>query len=458
MTDETADVVVLGAGLAGHCAAIEAAAAGASVLVVEKMPEVGGSTVLSGGSFAFGGTPEQAALGIEDSAERFRDDLMTVAARAECQPLIDVYAAEQLAGHAFLKARGVVFSPVQSSSNQAVPRSHPVSPRDVIARLHRELSETAGVRFVTSARARRLVRDAAGKVCGVRVERSGQERLFSARRAVVLATGGFSQSRELMALFAPRLERSLRTGCPGNEGDGLRMAWELGAIVADLDALVPTFGAFDEAQMSEPNTLLLAFFKGGIAVNRAGRRFVDESRGYKAVGAACLEQEGATGFQIFDAAVMRRGVPDPVTFDLQRAHAKGRLIEAESIAALASRIGMDPAVLDETVRTYNEDAQAGVPDRAFGRHHIVSKVGRIFPLQEPPYYAYPTATILPATFGGIRPDARMNVLDVWGRPIPGLFAAGEVTGGLHGRNYMTGTALGKALIFGRIAGRNAAAG
>ena len=452
--DITCDVAVLGAGLAGHCAAIEAARAGAQVVVLEKMPEIGGSTVLSGGSFAFAGTPDQRALGYEDDPATFHQDLLRLADRDEARELVDVYAAHQLEAYEFLRERGILFSPVQSSSNQSVPRSHPTAPRKVIGTLHVELTERHRVPVMLSVRGRRLLRNKAGRVVAVQVEVDGRRRVVRARSGVVLATGGFSQSRELMGLFAPKLERSLRTGCPGNEGDGLRMAWEHGAIVADLDALVPTFGALDEPTMSEPNTLLLAFFKGGVAVNRNGRRFVDESRGYKAVGAACLEQDGARGFQVFDAAVMRNSVPDPVTFDLRRAHAKGRVLEAPTVEALAEKIGIDPTALGATIRRYNGDAHEGF-DREYGRRHLVSQVGRIFPLEEPPYYAYPTATILPATFGGIRVDRLMRVVDVWGAPIAGLYAAGEVTGGFHGRGYMTGTALGKALIFGRIAGRSA---
>src|SRR3546814_3845301 len=127
-----------------------------------------------------------------------------------------------------------------------------------------------------------------------------------------------------MSMLAPHLDGVLLTGGAGNQGDGLKMAWAHGAAIADIDALVPTFGALQEPTLSEPNTILLAYYRGGIVTNAAGHRFVDESKSYKSIGKASMEQGGARGFQIFDQRVMDLSVRSPKTLDFQRAFDLGR--------------------------------------------------------------------------------------------------------------------------------------
>lgn len=444
------DVVIAGGGLAGHVAALEVAKAGKRVVVIEKMPEVGGSTVLSGGSIAFAGTPEQEARGIHDSEELFRRDLRACAGPGRSEALIDLYIRHQTDAYRFLRDLGVVFDDVQFSSNQSVPRSHPTPPRGLIKLLGEHLKKL-GIEVQMLTAALSLCRDADEnkRITGL-IAQKGSERIeYRATLGVIMATGGFSQSLPTMMLLAPHLEHVLLTGGPGNQGDGLRMAWEHGASIADIDALVPTFGALKEEKQSEPNTILLAYYRGGIVVNTEGKRFIDESKSYKSIGRASLEQKGATGFQIFDERVMRLGTPSPKTLDFELAYEKGRVLKANTIAELARKIGIDPCVLEETVATYNEGIENN--SDAFGRKHLAHTVGEAFPLTAAPYYAYPTVPYMASTYAGVRINSRMQVIDVWDRPISGLYAAGEVVGGAHGKGYMTGTALGKALIFGRVA-------
>jgi len=207
---------------------------------------------------------------------------------------------------------------------------------------------------------------------------------------------------------------------------------------------------------SEPNTILLAYYRGGIVVNSAGERFVDESKSYKAIGKASMDQAGARGFQIFDQKVMDLSVRSPKTLDFQRAFDLGRVTAADTIVELAERIGIDPQALARTVSEYNDGIRQQ-RDR-FGRRHLSNQVGEAFPLEHPRYYAYATVPYMATTYAGIKVDRRMRVVDVWGKPIDGLYAAGEIIGGAHGRGYMTGASLGKALIFGRVAAWSAISG
>lgn len=451
------DVVVVGGGLAGHSAAIEVSRAGKSVAVLEKMAEIGGSTVLSGGSFAFAGTPEQQEQDIDDSVERLERDLIACADREAAGELIKVYVKHQFEAYQMLRQLGVVFDPVQFSSNQSVPRSHPTPPGRVIDLMNQHLRQQYGVVVQTLSPVSALRRDPMSKrIAAVTVNRNGNSVDIRARLGVILACGGFSQSLELMSMLAPHLDKVLLTGGPGNQGDGLKMAWAHGAAIADIDALVPTFGALQEPAPSEPNTILLAYYRGGIVINTAGHRFVDESKSYKSIGKVSLDQAGARGFQIFDQKVMDFSVKSPKTLDFQRAFDLGRVATADTIAGLAGKIGVDPATLARTVAEYND----GIRHQrdTFGRKHLSNQVGEAFPLERPPYYAYATVPYMATTYAGVKVDKQMRVIDVWGQPIGGLYAAGEIIGGTHGRGYMTGASLGKALIFGRVAAWSAMAG
>lgn len=452
-----ADVVVLGAGLAGLTCALVAAQAGVSVLILEKLERLGGSTVLSGGSIAFAETEEQRAASIADSVARFRSDLMESADRPEAQELIDTYLKHQGEAYQFLKDLGIEFGPIQSAARQSVPRSHPTDPSVLIDRLARELAQCPNATLLKSAKALRLIRDGDARVTAVSFEHDGAKALACARRGVVLATGGFSRDEELLDLFAPRLKVSRRTGGDGSTGDGTRMALAMGAIMADLDILLPTFGCLDEAGASEPNTILLPVYKGGIAIDRSGKRFANESLPYKTIGRLALDLPGAVGFQVFDDRVMRSSARQPKTYDFKRALELKRVIAADSIESLAAEIHVDPTALEDTIDKYNADVKDTGVDSVFGRATLVHTQGRPFPLIAAPFYAYPTATFIAGTWAGVRINRYMQMLDVWHEPIPGLFGAGEVTGGIHGKSYMTGTALGKAVIFGMLAGRAASA-
>ncbi len=457
MTDSTApaewDVIVAGGGLAGYAAALEAADAGARTLLVEKQADTGGSSRISAGFFAFADTPLQRAQGIVDSAALLAQDLAAVGGPDTDPALLHAYAEGQGGLYDWLTALGVRFTALELSAGQSVPRSHWTDGAAMLGPLADE-ARRRGVATLTGTAVHRLCRDAAGRVDGVLLQRDGATRPCPARGGVVLATGGFSRSEELMAVFAPQQAPALRVGGAGSTGDGLRMAWAMGAGFRDMGHIKGTFGTHP-AGGNERLELLLGFYVGAIIVNTHGQRFADESQPYKLLGDACLQQPGALAFQIFDRRMIERSQPGVALFDFAPALADGKMIAADTIEALAGRCGIAPDALAATVALYNQGVASG-RDTQFGRDGLCNHQGALAPIEAPPFYAYPSTSVVLATYCGLTTDAEGQVRDVFGAPIPGLYAAGEITGGFHGRAYMTGSALGKAAFFGREAGRAAA--
>lgn len=442
------DVVVAGAGLAGHCAALEAARRGARVLLLESQAGPGGGSRISAGFFAFAGTPLQRAAGVEDGPDRLFDDLQAAGGGASDPALLRAYADGQLALHDWLAELGVRFTALEQGGGQSVARAHRADPAEMMASLARAVEEQPRIVQRLSTRATRLLRRngaAAGAATAADEE-------FAAG-AVVLATGGFSLAEDLLARFAPEQARAIRVGGAGSLGDGLRMALPLGAGLRDMDRIKGTFGAHPDSG-GERYEALLAFYLGAVIVNRAGQRFVDEAISYKLIGEACLRQPGAIGFQVFDEGIMERSEPGVPLFDFKAALAAGRLARGDTPAALARACGMDPRGLDETLAAYNAGITAGTG--APGRTGLCNGTGVPPPLDRAPFYAFPSRTALLATYCGLAINADGAVLDASGRPVAGLYAAGEVIGGFHGEAYMTGSALGKAAFFGRAAGAAAA--
>jgi fumarate reductase flavoprotein subunit len=445
-------VLVLGGGMAGACALLAAAEAGRYAVLLEKTDAFGGSTVRSAGLSAFVRTDEQCEQGIDDSVELLRRDLLSVGGGAADEALVDLYCKRQLGTYRWLKGHGVRYGHIHAASGQSAPRSHP---SDTTATL-RALFTAAGrlgARLVTGAAVVRLLHDGS-RVTGVLVERDGQRREVLAD-AVVVATGGFSRDRAMLERFAPQMAQALLAGGEGNHGDGLLMAMKLGAGVRDLPFVKGTYGIYHEPHPDEDGTGILAVYKGAIAVNRAGRRFVDESIPYKALGDASLAQPTAHSWQVFDAEVMAASNDEVPIYDFAGRERAGMLETADTIEELAARLGTEPGVLEVTVEDYNGRIARGEPD-AFGRVHLVGGVGRRQPIDTPPFYAQLSGTVVLATYCGVTVDTSMRVLDVFGEPIERLYAAGEVVGGFHGAGYMTGTSIGKSAIFGRVAGTAAA--
>ena len=447
------DILVIGGGLAGLSALTSAAESGASGVLLERTASLGGSTVLSSGLMAFAGTDEQASAGIEDDVERLRHDLLETGRFRNDESLVDEYCAKQLDTYSWLKALGVQFGVAHAGSGKAVPRSHPVDTASVIDTLGRH-ARVLGAEIRCNVRVRRLLVEGE-QVVGVRAE-IGDDEVDVRAGAVVLASGGFTQSEELLERFAPAMEHALRAGGAGNTGDGLLMAAKVGAGLADMAFVKGTFGIFPWRSAAEEGTGILAVYKGAIAVNGYGERFINESLPYKVMGDACLAQPEALAFQIFDENVLVQSDASVPIYNFRRRLEAGQVRRADTLEELAEQLGIPADALCSTVTGYNQRLRDGAPD-ALGRTTLCGGVGKPTPLDTPPYYGFPSTTVVLATYCGVRVDNETRVLDVFGTVIPGLYAAGEVTGGFHGDGYVTGSSLGKSAVFGRIAGRRATA-
>ncbi|MGW3134279.1 FAD-dependent oxidoreductase, partial [Streptomyces sp. NPDC001123] len=351
---------------------------------------------------------------------------------------------------------GVVFREVEISSGQSTRRGHNTDIKSVLANLHRDFT-SAGGRTLTDHQAIELLRDGEGTVTGVIVRTPQGDATFTGRLGVVLATGGFSRGTDLLKVFAPEQLAAIPYGGKGNTGDGLKMAWKLGAGMADMSFVSGTFGSHPETG-EDFHELLTAFYMGAIVVNQHGKRFVDESLDYKTLGRVVLDQPGGLGFEIFDSktrAKSHRGIP---LKDIDTLEDIGHVHRADTLPELARMIGADPGALVATVERYNRATAGHEPDE-MGRTSLCNGAGALEAIDSAPFYAYPAKSLMTTTYCGITiaPDTR--VLDVNGTPIKGLHAVGEVTGGFHGAAYMTGSSLGKGAVFGHLlATRIAAAG
>lgn len=451
------ELLVVGGGLAGFAAALEAAQAGVNVVLLEKMAATGGSSAMSGGCLAFAGTDLQAAQGVEDSAELLKRDLLEVGLHENDPALVQTYVDHQLATYEWLKAQGVAFSPViEASSGQSVPRVHTVDPADTVRLLEARCRASGRVTILLGTRATRLLRDSeSAPVHGALASDADGEFSIQASRGVLLASGGFGRNAEMVHRFAPQYDNAVFVGGDGNVGDGLAMARKLGADMRDMIYIKGTYGKHPVDMLNHHSCL--AVYKGAIAVNEHGKRFVDESISYKLLGDAVMAQPYHTSFQIFDQPIFDSGDDRVRILDFSRRLEEGLIIQADTLQALARQIEVPYEELQATVERYNGFCDAG-EDEEFGRRKLVHHHGELRRIETGPFYAYPSTAAVFGTYCGLRVDAGLRVLDVFGDAIGGLYAAGEVIGGFHGGAYMTGSALGKAVVLGRVAATSAAQG
>lgn len=456
--DAEVDVAIAGAGAAGLEAALEAAAAGASTIVFEKQARIWeSSTAIAVGRVSFTGTDVQKRCGIEDSDELLYRDIMETGRHKNDPALVQAYVAHQLDTYRQLSSLGIAWSPtVTAMAGMSVPRGHLTDPLDLVRTLRRA-AESRGVAVVFQTPVTELITEGSD-VVGVTVqERTGAKARIKAKKGVVLASGGFARNPARLRAIDPRFGEVVATSGPGHTGDALTMAEELGADTSDIEYVQPSFEL--HASGSTSDDILILYYQGGIIVNARGERFIDESISYKDIARACLDQPGRMGFQIFDrdiydkavAAQAASGQSSPMTLDAGKIRL---LVIGRTIEELAQKISVPSERLRQTVERYNRFVVEGM-DRDFGRRSLAGNYGKPQTLDKPPFYAYATIGHLLATYGGIAVDPQMRVLSR-GRAISGLYAAGEAVGGFHGASYHSGTALGKALIFGRIAGRSAA--
>ena len=461
--DLEADVVVVGFGCAGACAAIEAAEAGADVLVLERASGGGGTSAMSGGLiYMGGGTPVQRACGYEDSPEEMYKFLLAACGPEADAAKLHIFCAESVAHFDWLVAHGVPFKHtsypepfmepptddclVYSGGEDAypfdriatpVPRAHkPQYPGAAGGFLMQKLvsaTERSGARIIGDARCETLVVDPHGTVVGVVVRRDGAARCVRARRGIVLTAGGFIQNRDMVARYSPLLAKcNYKLGQDGDDGRAIRMAMGAGADIIRMDAgevAVP---------LTPPRRLMR-----GIIVNRCGQRFINEDTYYGRIGQECLFRQDGRMFLIVDTAIYERNLAG-----MSAAHVE------ESVEDLERSLGMPPGVLVGTVDFYNRHAAAG-EDPVFHKNAAMLQ-----PLVTPPYAAIDCCTdkTIWATFtlGGLHTQPTGEVLNPDGDVVPGLYAAGRTTSGIAAYGYVSGISLADGTFFGRQGGRSAA--
>jgi 3-oxo-5alpha-steroid 4-dehydrogenase len=463
--DQEADVVVVGLGCAGACAAIEARLAGADVLVLERAAAGGGTSAMSGGLiYLGGGTPVQKACGFEDTPEEMFKLLMAACGPGADEAKVRVYCEESVEHFHWLVRQGVPFKEsfwpepsmeppgddclVYSGGEDAfpfdriarpAPRAH--KPRHPAAAggflMQRLLAAVgrSGARVVANVRAQAVVREADGRVAGLVARSDGRELRVRARRGVVLAAGGFSKDPEMLARHAPLLQRcGWKLEAEGCDGQAIRMAVAAGAEIVRMDA------GECALPLAFPNRLAW-----GIVVNGLGQRYVNEDTYAGRISQETVFRQNGQAWFVVDAEV-------------HEARCKGlrpAFVE-EKIEDLERAVGLPAGSLVATLELYNRFAARGEDPLLHKKAAFLKR------LDAPPFAAIDcrvnAVDYASFTLGGLRTSAAGEVLTPDGTPIAGLFAAGRTSYGIAGPGYVSGISLGDGTFFGRKAGRSAAAG
>ena len=496
MTTTTADILIIGGGGSGMSAAISAATSGASAIVLEKCPKVGGSTAMSVGSFTAANTSYQYRAGVNDSIELFVADMKVANGEfeeRENKALRRILAENAGATVEWLSSIGVQFLGPTPEPPYEKPRMHNVLPNSsaYASALLRECRKR-GVEIRTSMHVEKLLRNAAGEIIGARA--NGTD-LFG-RRGVILATGDYSASAEMKAEFVGEAAAKIPPVNPNNTGDGFKMGTSVGGVMLQMDRLyeglrfapskrldpikiLPSHPLLSKAMRLIVERLpknLLAFVirgaltswvgpnntmyqAGAILVGHAGKRIANEDSDKLMARAAAVDEKN-TAFMVFDHRVARKfsAWPNPVsTFpgvayayvEDYRRYRPDVYHRADTIEELAQSTGLDPVVLRSTVDEWNADVATGT-DSQFDRQRLGGGVS------EGPFYALgPMNAFITLADGGLAVDTELRVTTADGEAIPGLWAAGSTgQGGLQLLNH--GLHIGWAMVSGRLAGRHAA--
>ena len=438
----TTDIVIIGAGGAGMTAAINATQAGKDVILVEMMPYAGGNTTKATGGMNAAETHYQKEQGIEDSVEQFIEDTMTGGHNINDRDLVTIMAENSAAGIDWLDSIGAPLPKISFSGGATNQRIH--APEDgsgvgayLVTALLKKMDEL-GIKVMYNTKATDLL-SLEGTVNGILAE-SDDTYYTIHSKAVILATGGFGNNQEMIVRYREDLEGTVTTSAPRIMGDGIVMAQAVGADLVDVDQiqLHPT--------VEQKTSMLITESvrgDGAILVNQDGKRFTDELLTRDKVSAAELAQPGSYAYIIFDQK-LREGLKAT-----EKYISTGITVQGDTIEDLAAAIEVDPATLADTLANWNK-CVADKNDAEFGR-----TTGMDNDLSTPPYYAIKIAPGIHHTMGGVHIDTGAHVIDLNGKVIPGLFAAGEVVGGVHGGNRLGGNAVADIVVFGRISSASA---
>ena len=483
-----ADVVVVGAGGAGMTAAITAAAEGKSVVILESQSMVGGNSVRATGGMNAGKTVYQdenefgESAGVEKTlktaAEKYADnETITALAKTvseqwaayQANPtgyfdsvelmeldtmiggkgindpeLVETLCANSADAIDWLDEHGITLHNVSSFGGASVKRIHrpvnaegkTVSVGSYMIPLLQENCEKAGVKMMLDTTATEILTDANGAAVGVKATGASGETVTVNAKAVVLASGGFGANLDMVVKYKPELKGFMTTNAPGIQGQGIEMAQAIGAATVDMDQIQihPTVEANTAALITEGLR-----GDGAILINEEGKRFIDEVGTRDVVSAAEIAQTGSYSWLVVDQAMV------DASSVIQGYIKKGYTVTGATYEELGEAMGVDAAAFAETMEKWNGYVEAK-NDPDFGRTSFAN------PLNTAPYYAVKVTAGVHHTMGGLKINANTEVLNEKGEVIPGLFAAGEVTGGVHGANRLGGNAVADFTVFGRIAG------
>lgn len=440
------DIVIVGGGAAGLSAAVEASQAGADVMLFEKLPIVGGSTMVSGGGMSGAGHRFQLAAGItNDSPEIHLQDMLREGYYENDLRLAKRFTENAGAAIDWLADLGCQFEfqpNYQEHTIQRFVRSHPYPGTGIaIVQTLEKAAKDAGANIYTNHLVTELITDTSGAVIGVQVTKKDGSIVNVMADRVILATGGFVGNDELLNRFAPEI-MAMNPKVAGDtrlQGEGFYLAEKVGASLENMQFIkvYPT-GSTTKSGQDVYTRFYVPCLEGGILVNREGKRFVDEKAAFARIYDELVKQTDGRMFVIFDSKqaerVLQADTPfilgwsnEQVAKDMEENTLIGRF---DRIADLAAAYNIDAEALEETIANSE--------------------------LSTAPFYSVEIGPNMMFTLGGIRIDDDARVLDVNGQVIQGLYAAGEVAGAGHGGNYMSGNYVAYAVVFGRIAGINAA--
>lgn len=453
-----ADVIVIGAGGAGLAAAVTANQAGASVIVLEKTPKVGGNTIMAGGALNAVDEGSETAIANKDSVELHYKQTFEGGDKQGDPELVRTLVTNAWDGVEWLKGLDMEFKPGTFTVLGGLwPRAHkPVEPvgTGFFKAYNTYIDSHDNIEIMFNTKATDLITEN-GKVTGVvAVGETGNKVTLTAKKGVVLATGGFAANVEMRQKYNKTwatLDASIKsTNPPSSTGDGIAMATAVNAQLVQMEniQLLP---------MGDPNTGSLSGniemgVENRIFVNDEGKRFVDEGARRDVMTNALFQQPNAHMWVILDSHDYPTGdEKNNFNESINELIAAGRAFKGETLEELASKIGVVPENLVAAVTEFNTHVDSKTAD-SFGRTLYANKIDK------GPFYAGARVPTVHHTMGGVKINTEAQVIDSSGNIIPGLYAAGEVTGGIHGANRLGGNALTDTVVFGRIAGTNAAAG
>ena len=459
------DILIIGAGTAGICAALSAADNGARVTVIEKTSCAGGSMLMSGNTISGAGTSIQENQEIADSPDLHYQDSLAMG-EINIPELLRLYVDNAGSTIDWLQREGVKFEekcvvPVEHAPYSRL-RTHILcgAGKGLYNSLAKAL-ERRGVQVLLKTKATQLITDAKKRIIGVKAIDSYSQTKEFYGDSVILTTGGYAANREMVGKYNPRLTEAISFACPSNTGDSITLAQEVAA--ATTREHMQFISSMPWALETSPGKGILATIWsrlfGAIYVNKEGRRFVNEMQEPLIIAEKLAEQKDTTMFTIHDERMLKtmHQAEKPVILGgfmskgwseerFRREAEEGKLIKrAASLRELAEKIEANPEVLENTVTRYNMYVDSG-QDQEFGRPNLSVKIDTPF------FYAIPTKPYVVSSYGGLNVNSHLQVLDKADNPITGLYAAGMSVGGVHGKRMASGNGLGWATTSGRLAG------